>query len=126
MTSRKWAWWFSNDDEMPHGGWQRISDVDDPTFDAVAESMEPRPDPPLDLWRNLSRLTESQRFVIHLRYGLGGCSVTPLEDIALMMKISNQAVSRLEQRALATLRKRLETGPKVDGIQFQRPAKEEA
>lgn len=124
MTSRKRVWYFG-DDDAPQGGWQQIPFEEDPTFDAVSEE-EQSDDPPLDLWRGLSKLTESQRFVIHLRYGLGGSKVIPLEDIARMMNVSNQAVSRLERRALAALRRGLEELPKGDGIQFQRPTKEEA
>ena len=106
MTSRKRVWYFGEDD-APQGGWQNIPFQDDPTFDAVAESMEPRPDPPVDLWRGLASLTKKQRFVIELRYGLGTRGRHTLEECGEILNVTPQAVDQIERRAMAQLLKGL-------------------
>ena len=76
----------------------------DPTFDEVALRLEEAPDPPVNLWRALSGLTPKQRFVIDLRYGIGGNGQHTQDETASFMGISRQAVSRIEERALNRLR----------------------
>lgn len=111
MTSRKRVWFFVDGDDEPHCGWQAVRDIEDPTFDAVSDRMTPRPDPPLNLWRGLHQLTDKQRFVIDLRYGLGGHGEHTEQEVAVMMGISQQGVSRLEQRALEALQRVVESDP---------------
>lgn len=102
MTARKRIWHFGESDD-PHVDWQRITDVDDPTFEAVSVRLEAQPDPPVDLWRALGRLTEKQRFVIDLRYGLNGKGEHSEQEISVLMGISQQAVSRISERAMESL-----------------------
>ena len=55
-------------------------------------------------------LTEQERQVICLRYGLGGGSPLRQRQVAEKTGISRSYVSRIEKRALEKLRKVLETG----------------
>ena len=60
-------------------------------------------------WNHLPAITDKQRFVLSLRYGLKDGIQDELDERASLMGISNQAVSRIEQRAMETLRRGLET-----------------
>lgn len=53
-------------------------------------------------------LTEQERQVICLRYGLGGCTPQRQREVAKSIGISRSYVSRIEKRALEKLRKGLE------------------
>ena len=53
-------------------------------------------------------LTEQERQVITLRYGLSGNKVHRQREVAQVTGISRSYVSRIEKRALEKLRKRLE------------------
>jgi RNA polymerase sporulation-specific sigma factor len=53
-------------------------------------------------------LTEQERQVICLRYGLDGVKASRQREVAQMLGISRSYVSRIEKRALEKLRKALE------------------
>ena len=53
-------------------------------------------------------LTDQERQVILLRYGLGGLKPSRQREVAQMLGISRSYVSRIEKRALGKLRKALE------------------
>ena len=53
-------------------------------------------------------LTDQERQVILLRYGLGGLKSCRQREVAQMLGISRSYVSRIEKRALGKLRKALE------------------
>lgn len=55
-------------------------------------------------------LTEQERQVIVLRYGLGGGSPCRQREVAQRCGVSRSYVSRIEKRALEKLRRFLETG----------------
>jgi RNA polymerase primary sigma factor len=55
------------------------------------------------LRRALERLPEREREVVKLRYGVGGDDPTPLSETGRRLGISQDAVRRLERRALAEL-----------------------
>lgn len=55
-----------------------------------------------------SCLTEQEREVIKLRYGLGGCAPKRQREVAQKCGISRSYVSRIEKRALQKLRQALE------------------
>ena len=55
-----------------------------------------------------SVLTEQERQVIMLRYGLGGCPPRRQREVAQITGISRSYVSRIEKRALEKLRQALE------------------
>ena len=52
-------------------------------------------------------LTQQERQVILLRYGLGGATPLRQRDVALRLHISRSYVSRIEKRALEKLRSAL-------------------
>ncbi len=56
-------------------------------------------------------LTEQERQVIRLRYGLGGASPKRQREVAALTGISRSYISRIEKRALEKLRDALETVP---------------
>lgn len=65
--------------------------------------------------RQLSRILETvlsdqEKEVIRLRYGLGGCSPHRQREVAQCLGISRSYVSRIEKRALQKLRRELEEG----------------
>ena len=53
-------------------------------------------------------LTEQERQVIRLRYGLGGCDPCRQREVAKLLGISRSYVSRIEKKALEKLRAALE------------------
>ena len=53
-------------------------------------------------------LTDQERQVICLRYGLGGCAPRRQREVAQVVGISRSYVSRIEKRALEKLRAALE------------------
>lgn len=53
-------------------------------------------------------LTEQEREVVMLRYGLMGQAVSRQREVAQRLGISRSYVSRIEKRALEKLRRRLE------------------
>ena len=53
-------------------------------------------------------LSEQERQVIRLRYGLGGCTPCRQRQVAQILGISRSYVSRIEKKALEKLRKELE------------------
>ena len=55
------------------------------------------------LWRALERLPEREREVVKLRYGINGDDPTPLTETGRRLGISQDAVRRIERRALAEL-----------------------
>ncbi len=52
-----------------------------------------------------SKLTERERLIIRLRYGLGGANELTQREIAKRLGISRSYVSRIEKKALGKLRK---------------------
>jgi len=55
-----------------------------------------------------SCLTDQERQVVLMRYGLGGLKPCRQREVAQMLGISRSYVSRIEKRALGKLRKALE------------------
>ena len=55
-------------------------------------------------------LTDQERQVILLRYGIGGIKPSRQREVAQMLGISRSYVSRIEKRALGKLRQALEDG----------------
>ncbi len=53
--------------------------------------------------RALERLPEREREVLRLRYGIDGCEPTPLAETGRRLGISQDAVRRLERKALSAL-----------------------
>ena len=60
------------------------------------------------LYEKLELLEERERQIITLRYGLGDSPPMPQREVADMLGISRSYVSRLEKKALLTLRSELE------------------
>ncbi len=61
-------------------------------------------------------LTPRERIIIELRYGLNGNQPLTQREVAQKLKISRSYVSRIEKKALLTLRKRFE---RVETNRFQ-------
>ena len=57
-----------------------------------------------------SELSDQERQVIQLRYGLGGLKAYRQREVAQLLGISRSYVSRIEKRALGKLRKALDDG----------------
>lgn len=57
-----------------------------------------------------SELSDQERQVIQLRYGLGGLKAYRQREVAQLLGISRSYVSRIEKRALGKLRKTLDGG----------------
>ncbi len=79
------------------------------TTDTYFTEEDDAPDRSDALWAAFERLTEQQQFVLSRLRGLAGDGhCYTLDEIAVCMGVSNQAVSRIEQRALARLSKLLD------------------
>lgn len=89
-----------------------LGSVEEPS--SVEEPGRTVEHPKVDVLPGLYELTPKQRFVLELRWGLRDDYVYTYGDIAKMMDVSFQAVQRIEERALDTLR-RLE-GRELDPV----------
>ena len=58
-------------------------------------------------------LTDRERQVLTLRYGLFGCRALPQREVAKACGISRSYVSRIEKKAMEKLRLALEAGPEA-------------
>jgi RNA polymerase primary sigma factor len=87
-----------------------MGEEQDTTFGALLPSGERGPDEEVDialredaLRRALERLPEPEREVVKLRYGINGDDPTPLTETGRRLGISQDAVRRLERKALSEL-----------------------
>jgi RNA polymerase primary sigma factor len=87
-----------------------VGEEEDTTFGALLPSGERGPDEEVDialredaLRRALERLPEPEREVVKLRYGINGDDPTPLTETGRRLGISQDAVRRLERKALSEL-----------------------
>lgn len=102
MTGRVKRWFLDEDGRwVLH--WQTIYSDPDP--------VELDPDYGPELILAMESLTDKQRFVIKCRYGMEGWPPLTVREIARLMGITHQGVSRLEQRAMVHLRERLPKTP---------------
>jgi RNA polymerase nonessential primary-like sigma factor len=89
-------------------------DPDLTVADAIADENSPDPESLLEHaeidahvadW--IAQLTPRQREVIERRYGLNGCDVCTLEELALEMGITRERVRQIQMEVLSLLRRRL-------------------
>ena len=87
-----------------------VGEEEDTTLGALMPSGERGPEEQVDislredaLYRALERLPEREREVVKLRYGINGDDPTPLVETGRRLGISQDAVRKLERRALAEL-----------------------
>ncbi len=87
-----------------------VGEEDATTLGALLPSGERGPEEEVDislredaLHRALDRLPEPEREVVKLRYGVGGDEPTPLVETGRRLGLSQDAVRKLERRALAEL-----------------------
>ncbi len=81
-----------------------LSDILGTESDLVHRHLEDEAEREM-LHRALSHLSDRERTIMRLRYGLGGCSEKTQKEVADMLGISQSYISRLEKRILARLRK---------------------
>lgn len=63
------------------------------------------------------QLSEKQRYVLERRYGLNGCEVFTLEQLALDLDLTRERVRQIQIEALSKLRKKLSRdGIRMDGF----------
>jgi RNA polymerase sporulation-specific sigma factor len=80
-----------------------LSDVlgsDEPPVGQEVEEAEER----LALRRAVARLSERERLIIELRFGLGGRRELTQSEVAELLGISQSYISRLEKKILRKLR----------------------
>ncbi len=83
-----------------------LSDILGTEEDIVMRPMEDDVD--LQLLRQaLGQLSEREREIINMRYGLDGCQELTQKDVARIMGISQSYISRLEKRIMARLKKEM-------------------
>jgi RNA polymerase primary sigma factor len=87
-----------------------VGEEEDTTLGSLMPSSERGPEEQVDivlrqdaLYRALERLPEREREVVKLRYGINGDDPTPLVETGRRLGISQDAVRKLERRALAEL-----------------------
>jgi RNA polymerase primary sigma factor len=87
-----------------------VGEEESTTLGALLPSGERGPEEEVDillredaLYRALDRLPEREREVVKLRYGVGGDAPTPLIETGRRLGLSQDAVRKLERRALAEL-----------------------
>lgn len=81
-----------------------VGDAHEDVYFAEDEDSGTEPGLP-EIILGMDSLTERQRFVIELRYGLRDGQPYAQEDIARLMGVSQQAIAGTERRALAALRR---------------------
>ena len=87
--------------------------------DVMADDHSPGPDLMLEqteikhrVQEWLSRLNDKQRHIIEMRYGLNGCEIQTLEQLAKSLDLTRERVRQIQLEALQTLRGIL----KCDGV----------
>lgn len=85
--------------------WDAISEIADTRHADPAISLEME-----DVRRVLEKLSEKQRTVITMRYGLDGEGGRRLADIAKVLRLSKERVRQIEEEALAAIRRRMGVG----------------
>ena len=87
-----------------------VGEEEETPFGALIASGERGPEEELDialradaLRKALDRLPEPERKVVKLRYGINGDDPTPLSETGRRLGLSQDAVRRLERRALTEL-----------------------
>ncbi|HEY1524568.1 MAG TPA: sigma-70 family RNA polymerase sigma factor [Solirubrobacteraceae bacterium] len=87
-----------------------VGEEEETPLGALLASGERTPDEEVEislredaLYRALERLPEPEREVVRLRYGVGGDDPTPLGETGRRLGISQDAVRKLERRALTEL-----------------------
>ena len=55
----------------------------------------------------LEQLSDRERQIVNLRFGLGGCKEMTQKDVALLLGISQSYISRLEKRIMVRLKKEI-------------------
>ena len=83
-----------------------LSDILGTDDDTVTGPMEDDVDHQL-LWQALEKLSERERTIVLLRYGLGGTQEKTQKEVADMMGISQSYISRLEKRIMLRLRREI-------------------
>ena len=83
-----------------------LSDVLGTDGDTVMRPMEEDVEQQL-LREALARLPERDRYIVSLRFGLGGCPEKTQKEVADLMGISQSYISRLEKRIMQRLRRDL-------------------
>ncbi|GAB6932553.1 RNA polymerase sporulation sigma factor SigE [Calditerricola satsumensis] len=81
-----------------------LSDVLGTDSDAIYRNIEEKVDRTL-LKKALEKLSERERLIMELRYGLSGGEEMTQKDVADLLGISQSYISRLEKRILKRLRK---------------------
>jgi RNA polymerase primary sigma factor len=87
-----------------------VGEEEETPLGALLASAERTPDEEVEislredaLYKALERLPEREREVVRLRYGVGGDDPTPLGETGRRLGISQDAVRKLERRALSEL-----------------------
>ena len=87
-----------------------VGEEEETTLGALLASDANAPDVEVELaarddalHQALQRLSEAERNVVKLRYGIGGDDPTPLKEAGRRLGISSDAVRKLERKALAEL-----------------------
>lgn len=83
-----------------------LSDVLGTDGDEVSRPMEDDVEKQL-LMQAISRLSERERSIILMRFGLDGCTEQTQKEVADQLGISQSYISRLEKRIIARLRREL-------------------
>lgn len=81
-----------------------LSDILGTDTDIVHKHLEDEAEREM-LTKALSRLTERERTIMRLRFGLGGCNEKTQKEVADMLGISQSYISRLEKRIITRLQK---------------------
>ncbi len=81
-----------------------LSDILGTDSDLVHRHLEDETEREM-LTKALSHLSERERTIMHLRFGLGGCQEKTQKEVADMLGISQSYISRPEKRIIARLRK---------------------
>lgn len=95
-SGRSKSWWIDSNGRLEVRSAPILSEWDD----------EEEGDDPLDL------LTDKQRFVIELRYGFADGFTYSQDEVAALMGVTRQMISKHEKSAIQRLRKHIAQGHK--------------
>ena len=82
---------------------------------ATYDLSEERLNAELTIARLLHLLTERQRTVIELRFGLKDGRARTLEEVAAVFDVTRERIRQIESGALQVLREAANTKPQVEG-----------
>lgn len=89
-----------------------LSDILGTDEDIIYKNLEDEVDHKL-LKVAISKLSDKEKYIMNLRFGMGGCSEKTQKEVADMLGISQSYISRLEKKIMLKMRKEISSKTRI-------------